>query len=97
MEGVMNSTALSVTEAVRNFSDYVSRVFYRRETFILRKGKKAVAELRPLPAGRRLGDLPGIMRSLPGLSPGDAEAFADDLEAARQEIASDGLRDVWES
>ena len=42
----MNTNVLTVTEAVRNFSEYVSRVAYRHETFVLRKGKKSVAELR---------------------------------------------------
>ena len=51
----MHTTTLSVTEMVRGFSDYVNRVAYRGERFILVKGRKPVAELRPLPAGRLLG------------------------------------------
>ncbi len=75
----MNSNVLSVTEAVRHFSDYIARVAYRHETFILRKGYKSVAELRPLPSGRRLGDLPSIFRSVPHLPRDDASAFAEDV------------------
>lgn len=93
----MSTTTVTVTEAVRHFSDYVSRVAYRRESFVLCKGKKPVAELRPLPTGRRLGDLPGILRSLPRLSEADASAFAADVEAARDALASDDLRDPWAS
>ena len=82
---------------MRHFSDYISRVAYRHETFVLCKGKKPVAELRPLPSGRRLGDLPAILRSLPHLSKKDAVAFAKDVEAARSVLATSELRDPWES
>jgi antitoxin (DNA-binding transcriptional repressor) of toxin-antitoxin stability system len=85
---------LSVTEVVRNFADYINRVAYRGESFVLLRGSKPVAELRPLPAGTRLGDLPGIVASLPRLD--DAQAFASDLDAARAEIAGGELVDPWE-
>ena len=90
-------TGITVTEAVRHFSDYISRVAYRHESFVLCKGSKPVAELRPVPEGRRLGDLPGILRSLPHLSKGDSAAFAQDVEASRDTLASDELRDPWAS
>ena len=93
----MNTKVVTVTEAVRHFSDYVSRVAYRHETFVLRKGKKAVAELRPLPIGRRLGDLPSILRSVPHLSKADAAAFASDVDAARTDLAAGEMRDPWAS
>lgn len=93
----MPAKTLSVTEAVRHFSDYVGRVTYRRESFILCKGRKAVAELRPLPTGRRLGDLPGILRALPRLAKDDAVAFARDVTAARDDLATAEARDPWAS
>ena len=64
----MHTTTLSVTEMVRGFSDYVNRVAYRRERFILLKGRKPVAELRPVPTGRLLGELEDVLRSLPALN-----------------------------
>jgi hypothetical protein len=96
-EGMMSSTVLTVTEAVRHFSDYIGRVAYRHETFVLRKGKRSVAELRPLPYGRRLGDMPSILRSIPHLSPDDIEAFGEDLDTARAEMTTRELRDPWAS
>ena len=78
----MAANTVTVTDGVRHFSDYVSRVVYRHESFVLCKGKRPVAELRPLPCGRRLGDLPGILRSLPHLSKEDVAAFAADVESA---------------
>ncbi len=93
----MDTITLTVTEAARHFSDYIGRVAYRHESFVLCKGKKPVAELRPLPTGRRLGDLPGLLRSLPHLSKQDAVAFARDVETSRKAIAVDKPRDPWES
>jgi antitoxin (DNA-binding transcriptional repressor) of toxin-antitoxin stability system len=88
---------LTVTEAVRNFSDYLNRVAYRREAFVLYKGKKPMAELRPVPSGRRLGDLPGILASLPALSDDEAKAFAQDIEASREALNQTPLKDPWAS
>ena len=65
------SRKATVTEVVRNFADYINRVAYRGERFLLERGGKVVAELRPVPEGRRLGDLPGILDSLPHLGPDD--------------------------
>lgn len=93
----MAAKELTVTEAVRNFSEYISRVAYRHETFVLRKGKKPVAELRPLPQGLRLGDLPSILRSLPRLSSAEAAAFAWDVEAGRADLADVRSRAPWDS
>lgn len=93
----MTTNVLTVTEAVRNFSDYVGRVAYRNEMFILRKGNKRVAELRPLPNGRRLGDLPSILRNVAHLPKTDVASFAEDVEFARNAMANMGLRNPWAS
>lgn len=84
----INTKTLSVTEMTNHFSDYVNRVAYRHETFVLCKGRKPVAEIRPLPAGRWLGDLSDILRSLPHLGKGDVTAFANDVEHARNSLAA---------
>ncbi len=75
---------LSVTEVARHFADYINRVSYRGECFVLMRGNKPVAELRPLPAGKRLVELPALLASLPHLSPAEATQLAGDLTAARQ-------------
>lgn len=81
---------LSVTEAVRNFSDILGRVRFQGERFILLKGGKPVAELGPTEAAApvRLRHLPGILADLPHLDPGDVDDFAADLEAAREAAGS---------
>ncbi len=87
----------SVTEVVRNFADYINRVAFRGERFTLMRGNKPVAELRPVPSGRRLGELPELLASLPRLSPDDASALAEDIEAARSELSEQPLSDPWAS
>ena len=66
---------VTVTQVARNFAEYVNRVAYRRESFTLLRGKKPLAELRPLPTGARLSELPGLLASLPRLT----EAETDEL------------------
>ncbi len=87
---------LKVTEAARNFAEYINRVAYRGERFVLMRGGKGVAELRPLVAGRRLGDLPELIAELPRLGEAGAESFAADIDASREENSAGTLRDPWE-
>jgi len=92
----MKRTA-SVTDVLRNFSDYINRVAYRGEGFVLIRGGRPVAQLSPVPMGTRLGDLSGLLESLPRLPSDDVEIFASDLERARSEIGIHDGRDPWES
>lgn len=91
------TTTLTVTEAVRNFSDCINRVMYKREKFVLRKGKKIVAELRPVVEGKPLRELPDLLAALPRLSPDEAESFARDLSEIRASISEEDLTDPWAS
>ena len=81
---------LSVTEAARHFAEYINRAAYRGECFVLVRGNKPVAELRPLPMGKRLAELPALLASLPHLTPDEATQFVDDLRTARAELAAVG-------
>ncbi len=86
---------VTVTQVARNFAEYINRVAYRRESFTLLRGKKALAELRPLPTGTRLSELPGLLASLPRLTEAEADELAADLDAARDELGA--VRDAWQS
>lgn len=81
-------TRLTVTEAVRNFSEIVGRVRFKGERFVLLKGGKPVAELVPADAAApvRLGDLLAVLEGLPHLEPEDADRFAVDLESGRTAV-----------
>jgi antitoxin (DNA-binding transcriptional repressor) of toxin-antitoxin stability system len=81
------SQTLSVTEVARHFAEYINRVVYRGECFVLMRGNKPVAELRPLPVGKRLAELPALLASLPHLAEMEATQFADALSAAREVLA----------
>lgn len=87
----------TVTEVLRNFADYINRVAYRGDRFVLVRGGKPVAELSPVPSGTRLGELPALLESLPRLSEAEAQDFADDLARARAELSTIAVRDQWES
>ena len=93
----MRAKNITVTEAAREFSDYLNRVAYRRESFILCKGRKPMAELRPVPQGRRLGDLPELLAALPQLTRREAESFAEDLRRARESLPPEELKNPWAS
>jgi antitoxin (DNA-binding transcriptional repressor) of toxin-antitoxin stability system len=82
----MPQTSLSVTEFIGAFSTYISRVAYYRESFVVCKNGKPVAEIRPVASGPTLGELEAALRSLPTLPPGKAADFAADMEAARAEL-----------
>ena len=86
---------VTVTQVARNFAEYVNRVAYRRESFTLVRGKKPLAELRPLPAGARLSSCPaclppcrGCLRLRPATSPRICAVSRGELGEAR---------DAWQS
>ena len=92
------SAGTTVTEVLRNFSDYINRVAYRGERFVLTRGGRPVAELvPPLPAGRRLGELPSVLASLPRLGNDEAASFEEDLRRARNELGGAPTADPWAS
>ena len=81
----MPTKRLTVTEAVRNFSEILGRVRFKGERFVLVKGGRPIAELGPTDAAAAvlLGELPAILDALPHLDPEDADHFARDLESGR--------------
>ena len=88
---------LTVTEMLRRFSEYIHRVAYRGEGFILTKGNKPVCEIRPLPRGVTGAELIERLRSVPRLTPEEAEAFGRDIDEARKKMGTIAdLRDPWE-
>jgi hypothetical protein len=53
---------------------------------------RPVGEITPLPIGRRLGDLPDLLASLPSLGV-DAADFAADVDRAREELGQSRVPD----
>ena len=90
--------SVSVTDVARHFADYVNRVAYRGETFVLYRGNKAVAQLQPVPTGKPLKELPALLDTLPKLTDEELSQFNDDLKAIREDDGQwEDLRDPWDS
>ena len=93
----MVSHDVSVTNVSRHFSEFVNRVTYKGEHFLLHRGREIVAELRPATKGRRLGDLPALMKGLPRLSTDEIKSFAEDLRKSKKTLAKRKIGNPWES
>ena len=91
------SEALTVAEAARHFRVYIDRVASGGECFVLMQGNKPIAELRPIPTAKGLGELPGLMASLPHLSEIEAAGFAADVSEAREDLSRVAIHDPWHS
>jgi antitoxin (DNA-binding transcriptional repressor) of toxin-antitoxin stability system len=88
---------LTVTEMARNFSDYINRVAYRGERFLLTRGNRVVAEIRPVPEARKLSELPGLLEAVPRLGRKAATAFARDWAQSRDELGGPESGVTWGS
>lgn len=84
----MSVITLSITDVARNFSEYVNRVNYKGERFVLVKGGREVAELKPVPKGRRLSELSALLSNGPRLTAEEAASFEEDINKARTEMNS---------
>jgi antitoxin (DNA-binding transcriptional repressor) of toxin-antitoxin stability system len=91
---------VTVTEAVRSFTEYINRILYRGDSFVLTRGNKPVAKLvpisQPLPKGLKGKEFLELLKSLPHLTPEEAEAFGRDIDEAREEMNRLPIRDPWE-
>ena len=87
---------ISATEAVRNFSELLTRIRFQREQYTILRGGKPIAELGPAGARtpRMLGELPDLLKQLPSLGD-DAEAFRRDVERAARKAPGLPRRPAW--
>jgi antitoxin (DNA-binding transcriptional repressor) of toxin-antitoxin stability system len=78
---------ISVTKAVRNFSDLLNRVFYQGITVELERGNKVVARIVPvsLESSVKVKDLNRFFKSLPSIGE-DAEEFSKDIANIRKQV-----------
>jgi prevent-host-death family protein len=86
---------ISATEAARNFSDLLNRVFYRGESAVLIRNGVPVARLvPPEPATAPAEELARRWETLPHLTPAEADRLADELGEARRALPPAAAR--WE-
>ena len=82
----MRKTAISVTEAARNFAEYVNRAHYQNSTFILLKNGSPVAQLAPVSKKVCLGrDLAEVLKRV-DLPAEEARAWSRDMKRARKSL-----------
>jgi len=91
----MSETAIPVAEAAKDFLRLLDWVERQHESAILVREGRAVATLSPLPrAALTCAELADRWPTLDKLSPGEATAFANDLEQARTSLPP--LRPAWD-
>ena len=78
-------TAISSTEAVRNFSELLNNIKYRGDRYTVIRGGKPAASLVPVEStcsGVTLADLREVLKTLPHLDSSDTSFESDVLSAA---------------
>lgn len=78
-------TAISSTEAVRNFSELLNNIKYRGDRYTVIRGGKPAASLipvEPVRSGATLADLRKIVQGFPHLDRSDTSFEADVISAA---------------
>ena len=85
---------ITVTEAARNFSDFVSRVHYQGECALLVKGGRPMVKVTPVRNANTGRDLATLWAKISHLSPAEAEAFGDDIAESRENLPS--VRPKWD-
>ena len=91
----MTDTAISVTEAARNFADCVNKAHYQGQSFVLLKNGVPFARLIPASASTSTGKELAAALAEVELSPEEARAWLRDLKAARKKLKAP--RDKWQS
>lgn len=78
---------ISVTQAVRQFSDLLNRVFYQGTIVELERGNKVIARISPVApeSPLKVKNLNRLFADLPSLGE-DAKAFAKDLADIRKQV-----------
>ena len=87
--------SLTVTEAARNFSDFVSRVHYKGESMLLVKGGRPMVKVIPASRAKTGSELAALWPLIPHLSPAEAEAFDKDLANSRRRLPRPSSK--WDS
>jgi antitoxin (DNA-binding transcriptional repressor) of toxin-antitoxin stability system len=90
----VKKTAITVTEAARNFADCVNRAHHQNASFALLKNGKPVARL--VPESERVCTGQDLAKAMDkaGLSVEEARAWHKDLAAARRRLTAP--RDKWQ-
>ena len=87
---------ITVTDLIRSFSDIIGRVYYKGESFDIKKGPNIVAMLSPKSkSSMSVSELNTFFKETPHLSDEDVEDFEDILKENRL-LKGDGGVNKWE-
>jgi antitoxin (DNA-binding transcriptional repressor) of toxin-antitoxin stability system len=76
---------ITATEAVRKFSEILSHVHYKGDSYTVIRGGRSVASILPVIqtlGANNLGELKRLLEAIPKLG-AEADAFESDIKAAR--------------
>lgn len=77
---------ITVTEAARNFSDFINRIHYQGESALLVKGGRPMVKVTPAHRPSTGAELAELWPTLAHLSVAEAGVMGDELEAARSRL-----------
>ena len=91
------STPITATDLARNLSDFLGRVSYRGESFVITRGDRRIAILSPATGVSTGRDLAGLLSRKERLSAAEAESFREDLDESRRLLDSVAVESLWPS
>lgn len=77
---------VTVTDAARNFSDFINRVYYQGESALLVKGGRPMVKVTPAHRSNTAAELAELWPTFAHLSVTEAGLLADELETARSRL-----------
>ena len=89
---------ISATRTVRDFSEVLNTIKFKGVEYIIERGGKPVASMKPIdkePDLMTLGDLKVLLKKLPRLNE-EVDSFAADLEEIRNDQPLMVKGDLWE-
>jgi antitoxin (DNA-binding transcriptional repressor) of toxin-antitoxin stability system len=89
---------ITATRAVRDFSEILNTIKFKGLHYVIERGGKPVASMKPIDEKtdlKTLGELKTLLKNLPRLDE-ELDAFAADLEDIRKDQPLMTMRDVWE-
>ncbi len=89
---------ITATRAVRDFSEVLNTIKFQGTHFIIERGGKPVASMKPVDEKedfKALGELKALLKKLPRLDE-ELDAFAADLEAILKNQPVMPMEDLWE-
>lgn len=89
---------ISATQAVRDFSEVLNTIKFKRVHYIIERGGKPVASMNPIDEEKEiktLGELKVLLQKLPRLDE-ELDAFAADIEDMKKDEPFVPAGDLWE-